>query len=107
MEAPGAVVTHGALAGSYTALRQFFLQQPRAAQEWSTRVGVDCGDSTVLAGLLLLYAVNANKSGPVLFFSRERSKIRDNVQCVENARFTPAQVENFAQLASASGLQAV
>lgn len=101
---PAAAVTHGALAGSYTALMKYLSGQPALARQWSGQVGADCSDARVIAGLMLSYAVSANGSGPVLFSSSAPARIRDNVRTLEESAFQPEQIRNFAELARQSGL---
>jgi len=105
VEAPGAVVTHGSLAGSYAALSAFLRNSPDLAGEWSVRLGADCRDSDCLAGLMLSYAVSVNARGPVLFRSSRVSVIRSNARLVDEGRYSPRQVHEFASLAAESNVQ--
>jgi D-threo-aldose 1-dehydrogenase len=101
---PRAVVTHGALAGSYAALRAYLDNHSDIATEWSRQLDADCTNARVLAALMLNYAVALNGRGPVLFASRDPNRIRANVNSVDNPVFSREQLTQFAKLAQQSGV---
>jgi D-threo-aldose 1-dehydrogenase len=105
LQAPGAVVTHGSLAGSYAALSAFLRNRPEVAGEWLVRLGVDCRQPDLLAGLLLSYAVSVNARGPVLFRSSRADTVRANARLVNEGRYSPRQLDEFALLAVESNVQ--
>lgn len=107
IDAPGAMITHGALAGSYAALTTYLQERPEKEREWSDKIGADCSDGSVLAGIMLAYAMAANDRGPVLFQSRRAESIRQNVRMLESGQFSQSQIEEFGRLAAASQVQPV
>jgi len=104
-EPPGAVVTHGALAGSYTALKAHLSKNPELARRWSEIVQADCGNPSILAAMMLRHAVRANQRGPVLFHSRHAESIRGNARAIAEEWFAPEQLEQFARLARDCGIR--
>jgi D-threo-aldose 1-dehydrogenase len=105
--APGAVITHGALAGSYTAVNAYLSNNPDAARLWSCRVGADCSTPAALAAMMLSYAVRNNQRGPVLFRSSRKESIYANARVLAEEHFADEQFEALAGLARESGLLAV
>jgi diketogulonate reductase-like aldo/keto reductase len=105
LQAPGAVITHGSLAGSYAALSAFLRNRPEIAGEWLVRLGVDCREPDCLAGLMLSYAMSANARGPVLFQSSRPDVIRANARLVDKERYSLRQLHEFALLAAQSNVQ--
>jgi len=99
---PGAIVTHGALAGSYAALRAHFANRPGIAADWSRQLDADCANPSVLTALMLNHAVSRNGRGPVLFRSREPQRIRANAEAVDRPAFSSDQLSRFAALARQS-----
>lgn len=104
-KAPGAVITHGALGGSFPALRRYLSLNAELARTWSERVQADCGDPPTLAALMLNYAVQVNTRGPVLFHSRHVESIYADVRTVERSRIMPEQLHTFARLCRESGVR--
>lgn len=100
--APGAVITHGALAGSYTSLNKHLLDHPEVARAWSDVLGEDCAQPAVLAALMLSHAVRENRRGPVLFRSSRAESIHANANAVDQERFTLKQLQEVARLAKES-----
>jgi diketogulonate reductase-like aldo/keto reductase len=105
LQAPGAVVTHGSVAGSYAALSTFLRNRPEVADEWLVKLGVDGREPDSLAGLVLSYAVSVNARGPVLFRSSRAAVIRSNVRLVDEGRYSVRQLDDFALLAAESNVQ--
>ena len=101
--APGAVLTHGALGGSFSALTRYLTSDEEAAKRWSSALQADAGDPWVMTSLMLGYATQANQRGPVLFHSRRRDTIVSNVRAVERG-IDREQIDTFARLAKASGV---
>src|SRR5580698_4975625 len=94
----GTVITHGAMAGSLAALHRSLDCNPQLSLQWSTRLGIDIAQTTVLANLMLAWAVKANTRGPVLFHSSRDDSIHRNVAAVEDNRFSAAQIDEFDRL---------
>ncbi len=103
----GAVITHGALAGSFAAIQAHLSAQPEVARRWSEALGVDCSNATMLAALMLAHAVRANTRGPVLFSSRSPARVRENARLLEECQVSDAQLDLFATLATESRVQPV
>lgn len=93
------VITHGALGGSFGWLRESLAAHPEAARRWSAQLDANCMDPLVLSGMMLSYAVRANPGGIVLFTSTRPENIRANVRAITEGRFSPEQVDRFAELA--------
>ena len=108
LQTPGAVVTHGPLAGSYTALRRFLSERPEVARTWSRELDADISNPGLLSKFLLSYAMTANTRGPVVFSSRDPDRLRENASLLrESGGLRPPQVSRFAELTENSGLKAV
>jgi D-threo-aldose 1-dehydrogenase len=103
-ESDATVITHGSLAG-IGGLRAYLTDHPDEAQRWSEELGADCSDPAVLAALMLLYAVRTSRGGPVLFASTRPDNIRANAAAVANGSYSREQVERFAALAGATGVE--
>jgi diketogulonate reductase-like aldo/keto reductase len=103
-DAPGAIVTHGALAGSYQALRSYLASNSVIATDWSCQIDADCTNPSVLAALMLNHAVAINGRGPVLFASRDPQRIRANANAVNRPAFSSDQLARFAKLALQTGV---
>jgi len=103
-DSPGAIVTHGALAGSYAALRAHLTSHPQIAADWSRQIDADCANPSVLAALMLNHAVALNGRGPVLFASREPKRIHANANAVDNPAVSSGQLARFAMLAGQAAL---
>jgi aryl-alcohol dehydrogenase-like predicted oxidoreductase len=101
---PGALITHGAMAGSLAALRKSLDCNPELSLQWSSRLGVDLMQTSELANLMLAWAVKANIKGPVLFHSSREDSIRDNVAAVVDNRFSAAQLDEFDRLTAAQDI---
>jgi D-threo-aldose 1-dehydrogenase len=99
-----AVITHGSLAGLGD-LRRYLQGNPDEPKRWSEEVGADCTDPKVLAGLMLLYAVQTGGRGPVLFASTKLDNIKSNAEAVRSSAYSAQQVSKFAELAAASGVE--
>ncbi len=100
----GAVINHGSLGASHSALTRYLREHPDAARAWSAELGVDCADSAVVAGLMLSWAARANTRGPVLFSSRDPRKIRANTRLLEEQTFSAVQLDAFRKLARESAV---
>jgi aryl-alcohol dehydrogenase-like predicted oxidoreductase len=93
-----AVITHSAIREVLPALRDGLAADPSRAVAWSDAVAADCSDPDVLSGLLLAYAVSANRDGVVLLGSQRDEHIRSSVRSIADDRFSAAQVDRFAAL---------
>ena len=100
-----AVFTHRALNESFDAVWSFLSGDAAAAARWSQTLGADCADRDVVAGLMLNYAARANAGGLVLFSSRSKSRIRENVRVVQDSPFTDEQLGLLAGIAEEPALQ--
>ena len=100
-----AVFTHRALNESFDAVWGFLSGDAAAAARWSQTLGADCADRDVVAGLMLNYAARANAGGLVLFSSRSKSRIRENVRVVQDSPFTDEQLGLLAGIAEEPALQ--
>lgn len=105
--APAAVITHGALAGSYNALARHLSNHPEVARTWSDTLREDCSQPGRLAALMLNYALSQNRRGPLLFRSRRVKSIQANARSVVEERFTVEQLDDLARLAQESRVQSV
>jgi aryl-alcohol dehydrogenase-like predicted oxidoreductase len=94
-----AVITHGALATSFSFLRNALSGDPGLCQRWSRTLDVDCSKAGVLGGLLLSTAVQSNPRGVVLFSSTKPETIRENARTIAESRYSTSQVAAFARLA--------
>jgi len=92
------VITHGALSDSYRTLQRFLETRKNLAKEWAAEIGCERLDEGTLSSLMLMYAVNANPEGLVLFSSRDPAKVTANVRAVSESRFTGDQVIVFQEL---------
>jgi aryl-alcohol dehydrogenase-like predicted oxidoreductase len=72
-----AMITHGALAG-LPRLREHLSNHHDVRSLWSAKLELDCGNEAVLSGLMLQYALQTNRQGPVLFSSTKRENIVAN-----------------------------
>lgn len=96
------VITHGSLGADYGSLCVFLKDHPRAAQEWSEKLGVDCTAGETLSALMLNYAAAANSNGLILFSSRHPARVRKNARDVFEPRFSARQVGLFSDLVEQS-----
>jgi D-threo-aldose 1-dehydrogenase len=94
----GALITHSAVAPVLPSLLKL-VRDERPRERWSSELGLDCGQPTVLAELLLGYALNANARGIVLFSSTDAGRIRSNAALGESLPFSSEQIDRFAALA--------
>ena len=104
-EPGGAVITHGALSGSYVALREYLARGREFAARWSSCLQADLSQPTELARIMLNYAVHANRWGPVIFSSRQVESIKNNAKGVAEDPYSKEQLEAFVALAKQSGVQ--
>jgi D-threo-aldose 1-dehydrogenase len=93
-----AVITHSAIRGALPEIRSGLAAEPSRVGAWSEALGVDCSDDDVLTGLLLAYAVKANRDGVVLLGSQRDEHVRSSVRAIADDRFSDAQVDRFATL---------
>jgi D-threo-aldose 1-dehydrogenase len=96
---PAAVITHSALAASYSTFMAYLSTHVDVARRWSELIHADCSDPNVLSGLMLAHAVVKNGRGPVLFHSRRRQHIRANTTAIQPNSFSKEQVTEFGRLA--------
>jgi hypothetical protein len=61
------------------------LTDPAERRRWSEAVGVDCGDPEVLAGLLLVEALDRNRHGGVLFATVRPERLPSAVAAARDA----------------------
>jgi aryl-alcohol dehydrogenase-like predicted oxidoreductase len=92
------VITHGALGDGYRLLWSFLQENPKTANAWSGRLGLDCSEKKTLAALMLNYAVEANSGGMVLFSSRNAERLRYDAESVRAPKVKPWQIKAFAEL---------
>ena len=92
-----AVSTHGAF-GGLERLHQYLSERPEAAQEWSRQVQADCGDKQELAALMLGYAVQDNRRGPVVLSSTKPEHVTRNAAVVVEEPFSSEQIARFSEL---------
>jgi hypothetical protein len=95
---PGLVITHGALAHAYRSLSALLKADNNKVREWSRELGLDCRDENSLVALLLIYSVEANPGGLVLFSARSTDRVRHNAKAVFDPKIAPSQARLFAQL---------
>lgn len=95
---PGLVITHGALGDAYRSLSAFVRADDRRVKDWSGELGLDCSDENSLVALSLIYSVEANPGGLVLFSARSTDRITQNAKAVFDPKIKPSQVKLFAQL---------
>jgi aryl-alcohol dehydrogenase-like predicted oxidoreductase len=93
-----AVFTHSAIRTALGRLGELMRDRERC-EEWSRALEVDCARTSVLARLLLAYALESNGTGVVLFASTNEETIRSNAELVEPGAFSPDQTREFARLA--------
>ena len=103
-ESGATVITHGSLAGIGNLLG-YLRVNPDEAKRWSEEIGADCSDPKVLAALMLLYAVQTGRRGPVLFASTKLENIRSNAAAISGPPYSAEQVDKFAELAGTSGVE--
>ena len=72
---PAALITFGILGRGVPAILDHVTQTDARRRAWQTAVGADCGDPTVVAGLVLRWAIHSNPSGVVLFGSASAEHI--------------------------------
>lgn len=96
-----AVITHGVLGSAYKELVGCLQSNPAMIANCSARMGADCGDKTVVAALLLTYAVRANPRGVVLFSTARADHLQQNVSAMIDQRFSQEQVNMFRDLVNA------
>jgi D-threo-aldose 1-dehydrogenase len=92
------IITHGSLSASYVSVMGYLNAHRDVARDWSAKLAVDCSRDETISELMLNYAVQANRSGLVLFSSRNASRVERNVRAVLESDLSPAQVELFSQL---------
>jgi aryl-alcohol dehydrogenase-like predicted oxidoreductase len=90
-----AVVTHRALSDAFSELAAFWRANPAVVARCSAEAGADCADESVLGGLMLSYAVQANPAGVVLFSSRSRAHLERNVKVIADKLFSSEQIAGF------------
>jgi len=100
----GAIVTHGAMASSLTALQKYLECNPQLGREWSSRLQVDLAKTSELAALMLAWAARANTKGPVLFHSSREDSIRSNVTTVLDGRFSAGQTDEFERVTASEDI---
>jgi D-threo-aldose 1-dehydrogenase len=84
---PGApsTISFGVLARPLARIRRHLDSDPRRQARWRATVGCDCGNSEVLASLLLQDALERNPAGAVLFATTRRERIGPAVAAAEAA----------------------
>ena len=91
--------THSAIREALPRTRTYLEERPELRASWSTTLGADCSDSTVLGALVLGYALRANPSGVVLFGSKNERHIRAAVErTMGESAFSGDIIEQFARL---------
>lgn len=92
------VVTHGSLGASYRSVISFLKTNREIAKRCSALLDLDCSSSDTIAALMLNYTVEANPNGLVLFSSKNRERVKNNVRAVLEPNLSSKQVGLFAQL---------
>jgi D-threo-aldose 1-dehydrogenase len=83
---PGCLlITHRSLSGNLLRLREWLDVTPQVARGWSKELGLDVADPSILSGLMLAAARQANLEGITLFSSRNPRNIRANAQLMQDA----------------------
>ncbi len=94
-------ITHGALGGSFRQLHDSLQADPILRRRCSELLAADAGDARHLASAMLLWAVQDNPQGMVLFSSSRPDNLRANMEALGNNRFTIGQLHAFARLVAA------
>jgi aryl-alcohol dehydrogenase-like predicted oxidoreductase len=82
------VFTHSAVA-SMPRLLALVAREPELCRKHAAMLGLDVADPTVLPGLLLAYSHGANPSGRVIFSTRSRDRLVDNVTAFAEIKTWP------------------
>jgi D-threo-aldose 1-dehydrogenase len=72
------LITHRSLSENVVRLRAWLGANPQVEQTWSSELGLDIGQASILSRLMLSAARAANSDGIVLFSSRNPDNIRTN-----------------------------
>jgi D-threo-aldose 1-dehydrogenase len=98
-------LTFGFLSAALPRVQDLVRRDPRRWREWSRATGLDCGDSSTLATLLLRDALDRNPRGGAIFASTRPQRIAAAVAAAEMAGAEapdPALAQFRAQLAATS-----
>jgi D-threo-aldose 1-dehydrogenase len=76
-------ITFGAISGALTFLVRHVAADSSTRFRWETAIGVDCGDASIAASLLLQTALRANSSGIVLFSTTSFAHLHGAVRSAE------------------------
>lgn len=79
-------------------LAEWLSQRPEQQIQWSKELGVDCSDEGNLAMLLQAGSHARNRSGIVLFSSKNAQRIKQAARVASGEVFSGDQVERFLQL---------
>ncbi len=93
-----AVVTHSALGAGLKKLHEHVSSSAERVSRWSAAIGEDCSSLSVIGGLMLGYAVQADPHGIVVFSSQDERHVRSNVASVSDGRFSGEQIERFLEV---------
>jgi D-threo-aldose 1-dehydrogenase len=99
-------LTFGVLSRALSRVQDLVRSEPRRWQEWSRATGLDCGDSSSLAALLLRDALDRNPRGGVIFASTRPQRVADAAGVARALRSDapdPALARFRAQLAVSVG----
>jgi D-threo-aldose 1-dehydrogenase len=73
-------------------------ERPEKQSAWSKELGVDCGDGSNLAALLLAGSLARNNRGIVLFSSKNAQRIKQAAGVASGGVFSSDQVNRFLEL---------
>jgi D-threo-aldose 1-dehydrogenase len=92
-------VTFGTLGTALPTITKYVNASDARVREWSDAVNANCGDVSVVAGLLLKDALRVNSSGTVLYSTTRPERIRD-AAAISNDDLTVADpsLEAFREL---------
>jgi len=79
-------------------LAKWLDERPERQSAWSKELGVDCADSSNLAGLLLAGSLARNQRGIVLFSSKNAQRIKQAAAVARGDVFNSEQVNKFLDL---------
>lgn len=91
------VITHSALSSGFAELCSKLETDAALREMWSWRLGIDCGQRSAIAAMMLQYAAMRNRNGAVLFATANEQHIATSVRALEN-QYTRAQCDTLASL---------
>jgi D-threo-aldose 1-dehydrogenase len=94
------VITHRALAVTYSILKRLLRFRPGLRDIWRRELGVDPGEESVLADLLVRWALARNPNGTVLFSTTKPAHLEANAKLLREPTLAAGDLSRLETLVS-------